>query len=70
MQRSNTIVEFRQQIYRNAFTRARDAQFELMDALLLSPVIRSYPELSLSPPFTSSCVLRHGMGRLSLCSGS
>lgn len=51
MQQSNTIVEFRQQVYRHAFTRARDAQFELIDALLLSPVIRSYPELSLSPAF-------------------
>jgi hypothetical protein len=51
MQQSNTIVEFRQQVYSNAFTRARDAQFEIIDALLLSPVIRSYPELSLSPAF-------------------
>lgn len=45
------LIEFRQALYNHGFTRARDAQFELLDALLLSPPIRSYPELSLSPVF-------------------
>jgi hypothetical protein len=51
MQQFNKFSEFRQQLYQHAFTRACDAQFELVDALLLSRVIRSYPELSLSPAF-------------------
>ena len=33
------------------FPKLRDAQFELVDALLLSPWIRSFPQLSLSPVF-------------------
>jgi len=33
------------------FTKAKDTQFELVDALLLSEHIRSFPELSLSPVF-------------------
>jgi len=47
----NKLIEFRQAIYDHGLTRARDAQFELVDALLLSPPIRSFPELSLSPVF-------------------
>jgi hypothetical protein len=45
------IITFRQTVYEQALTRARDAQFELVDALLLSPAIQSFPELSLSPVF-------------------
>lgn len=51
MQEFSKIIEFRQDVYAHAFPRARDAQFELLDALLLSPSIRSYPELSQSPVF-------------------
>jgi hypothetical protein len=47
----NKIIAFRQAVYEQAFTRARDAQFELLDALLLSPHVNSFPELSLSPVF-------------------
>jgi hypothetical protein len=45
------LIEFRQAVYEHGLTRARDAQFELVDALLLSPMIRSFPELSLCPAF-------------------
>ena len=45
----NKIIEFRQQIYDHALTKARDAQFELIDALLSNRTIQSFPELSLSP---------------------
>ncbi len=45
----NKMIEFRQQIYDHALTKARDAQFELIDALLSNRTIQSFPELSLSP---------------------
>jgi hypothetical protein len=51
MEQFNNLIEFRQAIYDQGLTRARDAQFELLDALLLNPSIRSFPELSLSPVF-------------------
>jgi len=51
MEQFNKIIEFRQGIYEHGLTKARDAQFELSDALLLSPPIRSFAELSLSPVF-------------------
>jgi hypothetical protein len=41
---------FRQAIYQNLGP-ARDALFELGDAVLLTPINRSFPELSLSPVF-------------------
>jgi hypothetical protein len=47
----NKLTEFRQAVYRHGFAKARDAQFELVDALLLSRHIRSFPELSQSPVF-------------------
>ncbi len=47
----NKLIEFRQALYDNGFTCLKDAQFELLDALLLSGPIRSFPELSLSPVF-------------------
>jgi hypothetical protein len=51
MDQFTNIIEFRQAIYDHGLTKAKDAQFELVDALLLSPPIRSFPELSLSPVF-------------------
>ena len=51
MEQFNKLIEFRQAIYDHGLTGAKDAQFELLDALLLSPAIRSFPELSLSPVF-------------------
>jgi hypothetical protein len=51
MEQFSSLIEFRQAIYEHGLTKARDAQFELLDALLLSPPIRSFPELSLSPVF-------------------
>jgi len=38
MQQFNNLIEFRQTVYDHVLTRARDAQFELVDALLLSAV--------------------------------
>ena len=51
MEQFNKLIEFRQAIYEYGLIRTRDAQFELVDALLLSPVVRSFPELSLCPAF-------------------
>ena len=51
MQQFNKLIEFRQTIYDRALTRVRDAQFELVDALLLSAPIHTFPELSCSPVF-------------------
>jgi hypothetical protein len=51
MDQFNNITEFRQAVYDHGLAKAKDAQFELVDALLLSPPIRSFPELSLSPVF-------------------
>lgn len=51
MEQFNNLIEFRQAIYEHGLTAARDAQFELIDALLLGRPIRSFPELSLAPPF-------------------
>jgi hypothetical protein len=49
MQQFNKPIEFRQTIYVHTLTRARDAQFELVDALLFSASIHTFPELSCSP---------------------
>lgn len=46
------LVEFRQAIYQNGFTRRKDAQFELLDALVLKDQITSFPMLSCSSVFT------------------
>lgn len=51
MQQFNNLIEFRQTVYDHVLTRGRDAQFELVDALLLSAPIHSFPELSCSPAF-------------------
>jgi len=45
----NKLSAFRQLIYENGLEQARDAQFELIDAILTSDNIRSFAELSLSP---------------------
>lgn len=47
----NKLNAFRQGIYAQGLTRARDAQFELIDALLMHPKLDSFPELTLSPVF-------------------
>jgi len=47
----NRLIQFRQGVYRCGFTQRRDAQFELLDALLLSGPVQSFPELSLCPSF-------------------
>lgn len=47
-QQLNTISEFRQALYRLAFTARRDALFEVLDALLLRAPVASFPLLSLS----------------------
>jgi hypothetical protein len=44
----NKLIEFRQQIYDHVLTKARDAQFELIEALLSDCRIASFPELSLA----------------------
>lgn len=45
----NKLIAFRQLVYDNGLEQARDAQFELIDAILTSNQIRSFAELSLSP---------------------
>ena len=47
----NKIIEFRQSFYSHFLTRERDAQFELVDALLLSESVQTFPALSQSPVF-------------------
>ena len=51
MEQFSSLIEFRQAVYDQGLTLAKDAQFELLDALLLSPYVRSFPELTLSPTF-------------------
>ena len=51
MEQFNSLIEFRRAIYDRGLILARDAQFELVDSLLLGLPIRSFPELSLSPVF-------------------
>jgi len=51
MKQFTKLIEFRQAVYAHGLTQARDAQFELVDAILLSPAVRSFPELSLCPSF-------------------
>ena len=45
----NKLIAFRQLLYTDGLEQARDAQFELIDAILTSDHIRSFVELSLSP---------------------
>ena len=51
MEQLNRLTAFRQAVYDHVLTKRRDAQQELLDALLLSPPVHSFPELSLSPAF-------------------
>ena len=46
---------FRQAVYAQGLTQRRDAQFELVDALLLSGPTHSFAELSQSPVFRRTC---------------
>jgi hypothetical protein len=50
-EQNNRLIAFRQTLYNRGFTRRKDAQFELLDALLLWGPVRSFAELSLSPTF-------------------
>ncbi len=47
----NKLIAFRQIIYDEVLTQARDAQFETLDSLLMSDHPRSFAELSLLPVF-------------------
>jgi hypothetical protein len=47
----NRLLAFRQALYDQVFTRARDALFEALDALLLGPGLSSFVELALVPVF-------------------
>lgn len=49
MEQISRLTAFRQEVYDLVLTKRRDAQQEMLDALMLSPPIRSFPELSLSP---------------------
>lgn len=51
MDQLNRLQAFRQAVYQNGLTRRGDAQQELLDALLLAPPVRSFPELTLQPVF-------------------
>ena len=51
MDHLNRLQAFRQDLYEHVLTKRRDAQQELLDALLVSPTVHSLPELSLSPVF-------------------
>lgn len=48
-QQFNNLIEFRQRVYEEGLTRERDAQMELVDALLTGRKIQSFVEVSLSP---------------------
>ena len=45
----NNLIEFRRAIYENGLTDYGDAQFELIDALLVNQRVNSFAELTLSP---------------------
>lgn len=45
------LLAFRRAVYEQGFTRQRDSQFEVLDALLLCGAVRSFPELSCLPVF-------------------
>jgi hypothetical protein len=47
----NKLIEFRQSIHQHFLSKERDAQFELVDAMLLSSNVDTFPALSLSPVF-------------------
>ena len=47
----NTLKTFRQTVYESGLGKARDALFELSDAVLLTPRAQSFAEFSLQPCF-------------------
>ncbi len=47
----NKLIEFRQAVYTRGLTQRRDAQFDLLDALLLSGPIQAFPDVSRLPVF-------------------
>lgn len=47
----NKLIEFRQAVYARGLTQRRDAQFELVDALLISGPIQAFPDVSRTPVF-------------------
>ncbi len=47
----NKIIEFHQAIYNHAFSKRRDVQFELLDALISSDPVWSFPALTQAPVF-------------------
>jgi hypothetical protein len=47
----NKLIDFRQLVYEHFLDKERDAQFELVDAMLLSPSVDTFPALSQSPVF-------------------
>ncbi len=61
MEQLDNLIEFRQAIYEHAFTKAGDAQFELVDALLLGRPICSFPERNLID--TGFCPLSYTLSR-------
>jgi hypothetical protein len=54
MKQFNKLIESRQAIYDRGLTLAKDAQFELLDALLLGPAIRPFGNTSAVPPRLST----------------
>ncbi len=53
-QQLNKLIEFRQRFY-ECLTKAGDAQFQLVDALMSNMNVSSFAELSLSPLFEQGC---------------
>src|SRR5947199_389167 len=51
IQQRSRLQQFRQAIYARVFTQARDALFELLEALLVHPCVASFAELCLAPVF-------------------
>lgn len=51
MKESTRLTTFRQDIYEHVFTKERNVLQETLDALLLGPPIRSFPELTLNGVF-------------------
>lgn len=51
MAQFNKLIGFRQAVYRQVFTQAADAQFELLEAMLAGAPAPSFVDLSLSPFF-------------------
>ena len=61
MEHLNRLQAFRQAVYDQVLTKRRDAQQELLDALLLSPPMHAFPELS---PLPELAYLEEGLARI------